>query len=144
MVNSLPMTSTPAKENGTRAALTLAIGHPLDQVLPHADLRAARVPKGAVEVAGAHATDVVQPPGAAGALGPGGVAAGAGRVARVVASVVGEAQEVVAGHALVVGPPGVVIAVRAARHQALARPPAPEARGRRGRGWGEGRGAGEG
>lgn len=26
MVNSLPMTSTPAKENGTRAALTLAIG----------------------------------------------------------------------------------------------------------------------
>ncbi|KAK7924808.1 hypothetical protein PG985_006862 [Apiospora marii] len=77
-------------------------GHLAHEVFPDPDLCAAGVHKGRVEVAGAHAADVVQLAGAGGALGPGRVAAGAGRVARVVAPLVGEAQELAAGDALVV------------------------------------------
>ncbi|KAK8056886.1 hypothetical protein PG993_002113 [Apiospora rasikravindrae] len=77
-------------------------GHLSHEILPNTDLRAARVHKGGVEVAGTHAADVVEPPGeTAGALRLGRVAAGAGRVARVVAALVGEAEELVARHALV-------------------------------------------
>lgn len=119
-------------------------GHLVHEVLPDPDLRAARIHKGRVEVAGAHAADVVQPAGAGGALGPGRVAAGAGRVARVVAPLVGEAQELATGDALVVWPPRVVLAVRAARHQARAGLVAAEAGGRRGRGRGQVGRAGEG
>ncbi|KAK8089696.1 hypothetical protein PG997_004657 [Apiospora hydei] len=103
------------------------------ELLPNdADLRAARVHEGGVEVAGAHAADVVEAPAGgagAGALRLGRVAAGAGRVARVVAALVGEGEELAAGQALVVGPAAVVLAVRAPCYQARARALAEEAGG---------------